>query len=61
MEQTDIFAPFVGTMLLTAIVWIYMYSRRLPFVLSRKLSPEQMKRLDGLAHCLERIRLTSCR
>lgn len=46
MEQTDIFAPFVGTMLLTAIVWIYMYSRRLPFVLSRKLSPEQMTRLE---------------
>jgi hypothetical protein len=44
MNQTAIFAPFVGTMLLTVVVWFYMYSRRLPFVLSRKLSSQQMTR-----------------
>jgi hypothetical protein len=44
MDQADIFAPFVGTMLLTLVVWLYMYARRIPFVLSRKLSSQQMTR-----------------
>jgi hypothetical protein len=42
MDQTDIFVPFVGTMLLTLVVWIYMYARRIPFIFSSKLAPEQM-------------------
>jgi hypothetical protein len=44
MDQADIFAPFVGTMLLTLVVWLYMYARRIPFVLSRKLTSQQMTR-----------------
>lgn len=46
MDQTAIFVPFVGTMMLTFIVWFYMYSRRLQFVLSRKLSSRQMTRQE---------------
>ncbi len=46
MDQVHIFAPFVGTMLLTFVVWLYMYGRRIPFVLSRKLSPQQITRLE---------------
>jgi hypothetical protein len=46
MDQAAIFAPFVGTMLLTFVVWFYMYARRIPFVLSRKLSPQEMTRLE---------------
>jgi hypothetical protein len=42
VNQTDIFAPFVGTMLLTLVVWIYMYARRIPFITSSKLTPEQL-------------------
>ena len=42
MDQSDIFLPFVGTMLLTLVVWIYMYARRIPFILSSKLTPQQM-------------------
>jgi len=42
MDQTRIYAPFVGVMLLTLAVWIYMYSRRLPFVLRSKLTPQQL-------------------
>jgi hypothetical protein len=42
MDQADIFAPFIGTMLLTLVVWLYMYARRIPFILSRKLTPQQM-------------------
>lgn len=42
MSQTAIFPPFVGTMLLTLVVWIYMYARRIPFIVRSKLTPEQM-------------------
>jgi hypothetical protein len=42
MDQTDIFVPFVGTMLLTLVVWVYMYARRIPFILRNKLTPQQL-------------------
>jgi hypothetical protein len=42
MNQTVIFQPFVATMLLTMVVWVYMYGRRLPFIFSRGLDPKQM-------------------
>ena len=42
MDQTDIFFPFVGTMLLTIVVWIYMYARRIPFIMRSKLTPQQL-------------------
>ena len=43
MKQADIFAPFVGTMLLTLVVWIYMYARRIPFIVNGKLTPQQLR------------------
>lgn len=46
MEQTDILVPFVGTMLLTMIVWLYMYARRIPFILRSKLTPQQLTPLE---------------
>jgi hypothetical protein len=42
MNQTAIFAPFIGTMLLTIVVWVYMYARRIPFIVNSKLAPEQL-------------------
>jgi hypothetical protein len=42
MDQADILLPFVGTMLLTMVVWFYMYARRIPFVLRNKLTPAQL-------------------
>jgi hypothetical protein len=42
MDQAAIFIPFAGTMLLTLVVWAYMYARRIPFILSSKLAPEQL-------------------
>lgn len=42
MDQTEIFLPFVGTMLLTIVVWFYMYARRIPFIMRSKLKPEQL-------------------
>ena len=42
MPQTAIFSPFLATMLLTVIVWIYMYVRRISFITGAKLSPKEM-------------------
>lgn len=42
MDQTAIFKPFLGTMILTLIVWVYMYSRRIPFIMRSKLTPSQL-------------------
>lgn len=39
MPQTAIFGPFFATMLLTLIVWIYMYIRRIAFIQTNRLSP----------------------
>ena len=46
MNQTVIFQPFLATMLLTFVVWIYMYGRRLPFIFSSGLDPKQMTPLE---------------
>lgn len=42
MEQQQIFGPFFAMMLLTIVVWIYMYSKRIPFINSLNLEPEQI-------------------
>ena len=42
MDQVAIFQPFVATMILTMVVWAYMYGRRLPFIFSSGLDPKQM-------------------
>jgi hypothetical protein len=46
MNQSAIFQPFLATMVLTLVVWIYMYSRRLPFIFSSGLDPKQMTPLE---------------
>ncbi len=42
MDQTEIFKPFIAMLLLTLIVWVYMYARRIPFILSSKFTPQQL-------------------
>ena len=42
VNQTAILLPFVGTMLLTIVVWSYMYARRIPFILRNNLTPQQL-------------------
>jgi hypothetical protein len=42
MDQAAIFLPFVATMLLTIVVWAYMYARRIPFILRNNLLPQQL-------------------
>jgi hypothetical protein len=46
MDQTVIFRPFLATMLLTLVVWVYMYSRRLPFIFANQLDSRQMTPLE---------------
>ncbi|MGH8494732.1 MAG: MAPEG family protein [Gammaproteobacteria bacterium] len=38
MAQTAILGPFFTTMLLTLIVWVYMYARRIRFIAHNKVS-----------------------
>lgn len=42
MDQYRIFGPFFGMMLLTLVVLLYMYARRIPFIRSLKLQLQQM-------------------
>jgi hypothetical protein len=37
MQQDAIFSPFFATLLLTFLVWVYMYIRRIHFITSRKI------------------------
>jgi hypothetical protein len=46
MNQSLILMPFCGTMLLTLVVWVYMYSRRLPFIFSNRVDPKLMTPLE---------------
>ena len=48
MDSSPLFVPFAGMMLLTMVVWIYMYARRLPFLArsgmlrQRRITPEEL-------------------
>lgn len=39
MAQSAIFGPVLATMLLTLVVWTYMYARRLTFIRRNRVSP----------------------
>ena len=43
MQQTAIFAPLFVMIVLTFIVWVYMYARRIPFIRGAGLTPEQLR------------------
>jgi hypothetical protein len=49
MNQADIFSPFFATILLTLIVWVYMYIRRIRFITSSKISPKDLAVPGALA------------
>lgn len=42
MNPQAIFGPMLALMLLTLVVWVYMYARRIPFIQRARLRPEQM-------------------
>jgi hypothetical protein len=49
MSQSGIFAPFVGTLLLTLAVWVYLYARRIPFLVRSGLIKRGQLRPGELA------------
>jgi hypothetical protein len=49
MEQTEIFGPFFATMALTFAVWVTMFARRVPFILSSGMTQDQMATPGELA------------
>ncbi len=40
--MNDIFEPVFVMLALTVIVWIYMYAKRIPFIMQQQLTDEQM-------------------
>lgn len=46
MNQAAIFTPVFAMLLLTLVVWVYMYARRIPFIRSNNLSPDQITPLE---------------
>jgi hypothetical protein len=49
MEQTAIFGPFFATMLLTLVVWFYMYVRRIGFIMKNKINSQELAAPSALA------------
>jgi hypothetical protein len=43
MTQDAIFSPFFAMVLLTFLVWVYMYIRRIRFITRRRLSPKDLQ------------------
>lgn len=42
MNVSPIFLPFFTMFVLTFFVWVYMYARRIPFIVRNQLTAEQM-------------------
>jgi hypothetical protein len=49
MPQATIFGPFFAMILLTLAVWVYMYVRRLHFITSRNIDPQDLAVPNALA------------
>jgi len=48
-SQSAIFGPFFAMMLLTLVVWVYMYIRRIHFLRSNQIQPGQISSPEALA------------
>jgi hypothetical protein len=42
MQSLNIFLPMLAMMLLTFIVWVYMYAKRIPFIQTLDLEPDEV-------------------
>jgi len=49
MRQAAIFGPFFATMFLTLVVWLYMYIRRISFIVRRGVSSQDLAVPGALA------------
>lgn len=46
MDPSAIFAPFFAMIALTFVVWLYMYSRRIPFLIRNKVDLDNVRPAD---------------
>jgi hypothetical protein len=56
VSQTAIFGPFLALMLLTLLVWAYMYVSRIHFLQSNAITPDRIstpafRALHSAVHC----------
>jgi hypothetical protein len=51
-DSQAILAPFLGMMLLTALVWTYMYTRRLAYIKANRIPPQQLATPEKAAKLL---------
>ena len=49
MTQSRIFGPFLAVMLLTLVVWTYMYVRRISFLRASRIDPQSLAVPGALA------------
>jgi hypothetical protein len=49
MSETAIFGPFFATMLLTLVVWVYMYVRRIAFIQGNRINSQDLAAPGKLA------------
>ena len=42
MNQRAIFGPFLTVMLLTLVVWFYMYAKRIPLIQKSQIDPNKL-------------------
>ncbi len=49
MSDPAIFGPALATMLLTLVVWIYLFAVRIPFIQSSGMTPEELATPGKLA------------
>lgn len=52
VAQAIIFEPVLVMLLLTTVVWVWLFARRLPFMLSHKIDAETVKTPQQLADLL---------
>jgi hypothetical protein len=46
MNQAAIFTPVFAMLLLTLIVWVYMYARRIPFITQNDFGPDELSPME---------------
>jgi hypothetical protein len=49
MTQDEIFSPFFATVFLTLLVWVYLYIRRISFIIRRKIRSQDLAIPGALA------------
>lgn len=49
MSDSAIFGPFIATILLTFLVWVFLFVRRVPFIQESGMTPEMLQEPGKLA------------